>query len=125
MVAVALATLWLNDTADLTDCRSFPFMSKLSATPQTPGEVRLYANGRRRAINRAGAQQQLAVTLPTCDRDLVTWIEAHAGRLLLVRDDRGRKFYGTYYNPTIDEHAYDENADVSISLIEITHSEAV
>lgn len=125
MATVTLTTLWLNDATDLTDYRSFPLMNQLRATPQTPGEVRLYANGRFRSIKRAGAQQQLAATLAACDRDQVDWIEAHAGRLLLVRDDRGRKFYGTYYGPTIDEHPYDDEADVTLTLVEISHSEAV
>lgn len=125
MATVLLETLWLNDAADLTDSMTFPSMKALGASPQTPGEVRLYANGRLRAVNRSGRQQQLAVQLPACSREQVTWIEGHAGRLLLVRDDRSRKFYGTYYNPSIDEHGYDDNADVSLSLVEITHSEAV
>lgn len=125
MATVTLTTLWLNDADDLTDMASFRFLSKLSATPQTPGEVRVYGNGRLRAINRAGGQKQLAATLPACDRDQITWIEDHAGRLLLVRDDRGRRFWGIYYSPTIDEHAYNTDADVSLTLVEVSHDEAV
>jgi len=125
MAIVALATLWLNDASALSDSQSFPYMSKMAAVPQTPGEVRPYANGRYRAINRAGVQSRHNVTLPACSRMQIAWIEAKAGQLLCIRDDRGRKYYGVYYNPTIDEHPYDTNADVTLSLIEVTHSEAV
>jgi hypothetical protein len=125
MASITLKTLWLTNAADLTDSQSFPLLSKLTATPTIGGAIRRYASGRFRAIAQAGDQNQLAATLPTCDPDQVAWIDAMAGQLLMVRDDRGRKFYGQYFTYQADEHAYDGNTDVTLTVAEVSHSEAV
>lgn len=125
MASVELHTLWLNDMADLSDYRSFTYMSKLTVKPVIDGEVRTYAGGRRRAIQRPGRFHELTATLPACTRDQLEWLAEKVGSPVLVRDDRGRKFYGVFFDVDTDEHQYDAEGDASLSITEITHSEAV
>jgi hypothetical protein len=126
MTSVALTTVWLNLASDLTDNQSFPMMSKLSVTPERPGEAREYANGRIRLVRKGAQKTTFNVTLPLCTRDQIEWIEANTGELMLIRDDRGRKVWGTYFKPSIDEVSEDTDAgDVEFTFVEITHSEAL
>lgn len=125
MASVTLRTLWLNDADDLSDSMSFPWMSKLSVQTAKPGEVRLMSNGRLRVVTRAGQTRTFDVDLPNLTRVEVEWLEAHIGRTLLVRDDRGRKIYGAFFTLPDDAHQYDDENDVQLTLQEITRSEAV
>lgn len=125
MAGVTLGTLWLNDAADLSDGIAFPLMSKLTVVTAQPGEVRTMANGRLRMVSRAGRSRTWQADLPNLDRTAVDWLEDHLGELVLVRDDRGRKMFGTYLTLPDDAHRYDAESDVQITLLEVTHSEAV
>ncbi len=125
MASVELDTLWLNDMADLSDYQSFPMMSALTIKPVVVGGVRGYANGRRRAITQPGRFVTASGSLPACTREQMDWLEEHTGRPVLVRDDRGRKFYGIYLEADFDEHAYDDEADAALTIAEISHSEEV
>lgn len=125
MATVSLVTLWLNDAEDLSDVLATDALSTLTLAPQTQGAVRLYANGRTRSITRAGKSQNATIKILNCARADVQWVEDHAGRLLLVRDPLGRKFYGVYYVPTITERPFELTADIALELTEVTHSEAV
>lgn len=125
MAGVTLRTLWLNDADDLSDYRSFNLMAKMSVTTQKPAEVRRMAGGRRRVVTRDGTAREFDVDLPNLTRAQVEWLEDHLGRVLLVRDDRGRKMYGAYFALPDDAHAYDVESDVSLTLVEITRDEAV
>lgn len=125
MASITLRTLWLTSTSDLSDSLSFPMLAKLTVTPAKPGETRRYANGRIRMVTRAGRAQSAAVTLPACDREQVQWLDEHTGQVLLVRSKDGRKFYGAYFDLTLDEHGYEDAADVALTLDEVTVDEAV
>lgn len=125
MATVTLWTLWLNDTLDPSDWMSFPFMSALGSSPQQDVAISRYAGGRARASTTAGVLQQLTATLPACSPEQRVWAESHAGRLLCARDDRGRKFFGVYTNPTVDEHQYNDDCDIGLTINEVSHSEAV
>ena len=141
MASVILTTLWLNSAADLSDFASFPGMTSLKSTPAVQGIVKQYATGRLRAITRAGSQNQVAATLTDCSPDQVEWLTNHSAQLVLVRDDRGRKFYGIYGisntasttttgtlaagSAAYDEHPFDGNTDVTVTFYEVTNSEAV
>lgn len=125
MASVALRTLWLNDAADLTDALSLPGMSSLSVASQAPGAVRRMANGRLRSVSRAGQARTVDATFDACTRAEIAWLDAHVGRIVLIRDDRGRKLFGIYYEVPVDEHQYDDQGDVNLTLTEVTFSEAV
>lgn len=136
MASVTLATLWLNNVLSMSDYMSFPLMSALSDAPAvgdmmasidssviTP--IRLYANGNLRAVNPVGSQRMLTATLPACTPTQMIWLVGHKALTLLVRDDRGRRFWAQYFGYTANEHQYDLNTDVSLVLTELTYSDAV
>lgn len=125
MASITLATLWLNLVSDLSDCQSFDYMTDKASSPQQTVELRKYAAGRTRAIATPGSANQLAVTLAACTGDQVAWLERNAGQLMLVRDDRGRKFFGIYTNPGGSDHQYDGDGDVALTLNEVTYDETV
>lgn len=126
MATVDLRTLWLNLASDPSQAASFPYMSALTWTKEQPGEVRRYANGRLRVVRRAGKPKSADVALPGCDRAQVDWLEEHVGRVVCVRDDRGRKVFGVYLAVAVTELSLPRGrADVSLSLAEVTYSEVV
>lgn len=125
MAGVGMQTLWLNDAADLADVMAFPTMSGLVAGKENRADVRTYAGGRTRLISRAGTPRSAKATLPLLTRAQIDWLDDHAGRLVLIRDAQGRKFYGVYLNPTFTEIGYIDEANTELVLVEVSHSEAV
>lgn len=126
MVVCTLRTLWLTLASDPTQSRSFTYMTGLSSTPTVQVSTRLYAGGNYRQVTMKGRQSGLPVTLTACtaeDRQVIEfdWL----GKLLCVRDDRGRKFYGSYGQPQIAEHPYNGECDITVTFVETTVSEAV
>lgn len=101
-------------------------MSALNVTTNQPGEVRQLASGRARLVLKAGGvKRSIAASLPLLDRTDVEWLEARAGILVCVRDDRGRKIWATFLTVPVDENQGLATADVSLSLAEVSHSEIV
>lgn len=125
MASITLATVWLSVASDYSDYITLTTMSALTSAPQNPGSVRRYAGGRFRAVTQAGTPNQFAVNAHACDRTTIEWFESHTGIVVLVRDDRGRKFYGTYFVPSTTEHAYDVEGDITVTISEVSFSEAV
>jgi hypothetical protein len=123
--SVTLKTVWLNLASDLTQSQSFPQLSALNIATTQPGEVRTYANGRLRLVTRAGLARAISLTLPECDRDQIAWLENNVGKLMLVRDDRGRKIWATYFTMPVDENRYNMDGNITLALNEVTHSDVV
>jgi hypothetical protein len=126
MAVITLKTVWLNLASEMTNYQSFPYMSKLAPSTERAGEDRDYANGRIRLVLKGARKQSFQLTLPNCTRAQINWLEQHTGELMLVRDDRGRKVWGTYFKIMLDENSTDiDLGDVDITFKQITHSEAV
>lgn len=125
MVTVTLTTAWLNLAADPAVYVSLPTLDGLSVEKAQDGEVRALSNGRRRVVRRAGVGRTASLEVRAATRAEVDWLEEHVGDLVCVRDDRGRKFFGVYLVVAADEIRGNDYADVSLSLSEVTHSEAV
>jgi len=125
MASVALSTLWLSDAADLSDFISFPLMSKLTPTEEINGDFREYAGGVQRLMTRPGEVTTVPVTLTCCDRAQVNWLRAHKGRVLLVRDNTGRKVYGAYKALSMDEDGAHDVADVDLTISSLFFDEEV
>lgn len=122
MASVNFCELILNDAAELSDQMAFPTMNAWSVAIDTPGEVRQYANGTTRLISRAGTKRTARARLPLITRDQIAWLEAHARRMVLVRDGQGRAFYAAYLSPSFDETGYNGEAVTEIVLSELTYS---
>jgi hypothetical protein len=43
----------------------------------------------------------------------------------LVRDDRGRRFWGMYFTYEADEHYYDLNTDITLTIYEMTYTDQI
>jgi hypothetical protein len=86
----------------------------------------MLAGGRERLVTTAGSPQSYGWKMSRVDRAQIDWLEDHVGRVLCVRDDRGRKFYGTYLSSPIDEANWSKTRGaVDLSLRSVTHTEAV
>jgi hypothetical protein len=125
MASLTLATVWVSLASDLTQAVVLDTMTGLTSTPQNAGQVRRYASGRTRAVVPAGVPNQFQVSTAASGRATITWLESHTGQMVLVRDDRGRKFYATYFQPATSEHAYNGDGDVTLTFSELTHSEGL
>lgn len=125
MATVTLGTVWLNLAADPSDYISLPTMSSLSVSTSQPGEVRRLANGRLRVVRQAGQARGASVDADGVTEAEVDWLESHVGEVVCIRDDRGRKFFGVYLGVDVEEIRASVYANVSLSLTNVTHSEAV
>ena len=136
MASVTLTTLWLNVASDLSDYMSFPQMNALTDAPMVPwsgstsstsGQVRLYADGTLRAVVQPGYQKSVTVTLYGCTPAQVAWLDLqNQGNVtLLARDDVGRRFYCSFYTYSAVRHPYDANADVTLTLLQMSGTDQV
>lgn len=125
MTAINLTTVWLNSVTDPSDLMSFPNMSELRVATAIDGSVKVLPAGRARLYRHDGQQRTTSLTLPGCEPEQRAWLEDHVGALVCVRDDRGRKVFGAYFTVGADEMRVGQLADVSVTLVEVTHSEAV
>lgn len=83
------------------------------------------ANGRLRSVTRTGRTRSAQVDVENATRAELGWLEEHVGQLVCVRDDRGRKMFAVYYDVPVEEMLGQPGyGGVSLSLTEVTHSEA-
>lgn len=136
MASVSFQTVVLNLASDLSQVLALKFVTQINPAPQTPGEDRMYGNGRYRSVSTGAPQKQQAIAAAAVEpADLATLLSwcgvnvygqpADAPQLLCYRDDSGEKFYGTIRSPQVTRHQYDPNADVSFTITETTYDESV
>lgn len=125
MAAVDFCALILNDAGNLSDAVYLPTLSGLIIGVDTPGEVRRYANGHTRLVTRAGRARKARARLPLLGRSEIAWIEEHAGRMVLIRDGQGHKFYGAYFSPEFDEVGFIPEAGTELTFSELSFDEAM
>jgi hypothetical protein len=125
VTAVTLTTVVLNDAEDPSDLLVLSRLTKLSRNPIRGGRVQRVAGGRFRAIVQAGVQETWTLTASKVSLTDQAWIEAHAGRVLCVRDDAGRKAFGVYLEVPSDDRPYPRTADLSLEIRGVTWIEAL
>lgn len=124
MASVDLDRAWIHRTDDLSVYVS-AFSADWDDVEQIPGEVRRYAGGRLRIVSRPGKQQVLSVTLRYVPLVSIETLRSWAGSLLLVRDKRGRKLYGTFFSTEVSDLKGVAYADVTLEFSQVTYAEAV
>lgn len=125
MASVALYELWVHAGDDLADyVTSDGFLAESSST-SSRAEIRTYAGGVERLVTRPGTPRTLDVSMPQVARDVIAWLEDHAGQVVMVRDPRGRLVWGMYSRVAVSEEAGPVLPDVSFTLRSVTYSEAV
>jgi len=123
MAILLLTKLWVNrlDTGEGVSAYS----TDRGRGHSNDGEVRVYAGGRRRAIISAGESGVFKfkmVDVPTVDMEtLREW----KGAVVEVRDHRGQRFVGTYFQVDIGEDKISTLYTVSIDLQTLSFEEGV
>lgn len=123
MASVVLDRVWVHLASDLNSHVTF-FSADWSDNRSARGEVRTYANGRRRVIRRAGTSRQIGFTAKVLTRVQVDTLVSWAGRVVLVRDTKGRKVYCTFFTVDVGDFV-DGSHEVTVAATEVTFSEAV
>ncbi len=124
MAAIRLDRAHLNAVADLNDGVSFATSGRSFDVAQA-GEVRVYAGGRKRVVTRPLKTRTFGLTAVRVPGATLSWLNDHAGQLLLFRDHRGRRYFVTYFGLGIEDVKIAPLFNVTLQLQEITHQEAV
>lgn len=124
MASVALDRVVLSLASDPSQAVA-AFSSDRSEQLAVPGEVRRMANGRLRTVKRKGTVTSLGATLRNLTPAQVKTLKGWAGETVLFRDVWGRKLYCVYFTPTTKDYTDRSGQDVTLSLSEVTFSEAV
>ncbi|QDC24799.1 hypothetical protein FE374_09395 [Georgenia yuyongxinii] len=118
--------LMFNVVADPSDRLGVDTIDGFSRLEEAPGRFVRGAGGRVRVMRRAGANRSWSLGLPALTQEQTRWLEDRVGVLLCVRDNRGHKMFGTYMGTQVDEiPSTDKIADVSLTVTEVSWSEAV
>lgn len=126
MASVALETVLLALASDLSAPLALDVSSLDEQESSTAGEVRTYANGRRRSVSRAGTVRSIAVAFDlVAARSTLTTLRSWRGRVVLFRDPYGRKMYGTFFAVDAKERIPVDVMECSLTLTEVSFSEAV
>lgn len=125
MASIQLDGVWVHDFSDFSDYVVLLYASGLQRQRSTDTDVQKLAGGRLRAVRRAGTKDTWDLSAAALDRDQVAWLEARAGQTVMVRESRGNILFAVFPDVTVDEHDYDAEADVSVTLQEVTASAAV
>lgn len=87
------------------------------------GDVQKFAGGRFRSISvegLAGAQTFMLRDVPYSD---ILTLESWIGQTVLIRDNRGRRMFGTYFEVSYTDGPNENYYDVTLNLKEITYNE--
>jgi hypothetical protein len=98
MSMLLLTKTWINrmDTGEAIAAQSDPDSGQTSWANE--GEVRLYASGRRRSVTVEGEGGTVPFTLLEVTLAQVELLRTWKGVNVLVRDHRGRRWFGVFFN---------------------------
>jgi len=102
MAEVSLQVVWLHAAADLADVLEVDMVS-CTETVGSAVQVRAYAGGRRRLIVSPGSVESLRFATPELDRATWDGLRRRVGVLQMLRDPRGRKWWGVIASVDGDE----------------------
>jgi hypothetical protein len=126
MASITFSGVWLNAGDDLSNSLYLDTAVSVSGDKARRGETRTYAGGRIRLITRPGTAASVDVTSDYTTRTSRDWLESVVGELILYRDGRGRKLWGTILAVHATEvRGAAELVNLSFTVNEITHSEEV
>lgn len=129
MAVIYFDAFLIAPATDLLDIKAFPYAGGFTRSTVQETTTRRLAGGRVRAIRRQGTTRRWTLTLPAVTRDQAEWLEQHTGTLMLFREPAtaphaGRKLYGVYAEVAATEHTYDAESEVSLTIDEVTYTEA-
>lgn len=122
MTTTNLRNLWIHNAANYSDNIEFEYYRPVREDLDTEGDVRRYAGGRKRSIRRAGKLRTLTVDLRFVTRAQLESLRKLQGKLIMLRDNKGRVVFGVYHDINIDDRRTDKDAGVTLNIQEVTHS---
>jgi len=90
-----------------------------------PGEVKTFANGRRRSVTVAGQVRVIPFSFVALDLTTKLKLESWAGQTVQVRDLRGQKWFGSFYSVSTSEFLRHDLYACTFSLESTTVVEGV
>lgn len=90
---------------------------------ETEGSVQPFAGGRFRSIAMEGLAGRQVFMLRDVSEDDIETLKGWIGETVLVRDNRGRRMFGTYYKVGYNDRMEVDYHDVTIELYEVTYQE--
>lgn len=124
MAILLLNRLWLN-RLDTGEAISGPSGRDRATGYSIDGSVRTYASGRRRAISIPGLKGEVSRSMVDIDyatkEKLITWL----GLTVLMRDHRGNRWFGTFFDVEISEYMPVDMYSLTITLNTTTVVEGV
>jgi hypothetical protein len=123
VASITLQGVWLTLASDQTQSLHLQFATQINPQPQTPGDVRMYGNGRYVGLSAGATQQQYAIAAEAVPAEDVATLRSWDGVLLCYRDDRAAKTWGLFRSPQVTWHPYNTDADVSFTFVEVTYSD--
>ncbi len=122
MAMLILDKLWINliDTGQGLAMFSTPG-KQLSRSMK--GEVRQYAGGRQRSIVSKGIKGSFSFNLEDVTQTQLDKLESWLGQTVVVRDTRGRRFFGVLFDYTVTDRHNPTYYSVSLTLNEVTYTE--
>lgn len=127
MAEVTLTDLWLHQATDLSTYIQLPLNKLAAMESEVAGTVRRYAGGRLRFIRKPGDKDSINVSLVMVPLATVETMNQWAGELLMYRDPKGRKIFGTYRGLSVSEQAgpVEYVRGVSFRFEEVSETEEV
>lgn len=125
MAVLPLSKVWINrwDSGEAVSAQSIPGRGR---SHTMDGGVRTYAGGRQRAYATAGERGQFDVTLVGVSQTTVDTLRTWKGQTVQVRDHRGQRFVGVFFEVSVVERRDDVAAyNVALSLRTVTVVEGV
>lgn len=124
MAIVVLTRLWVNlvSTGEAVSAEHKPYAPR---TASVDGQVERYAGGRLRGTYQLGTAYTLPFTLLRCDLAIVEKLESWIGQVVQVRDWRGQRFYGQYWQVATSPRRPFDMYEPTIQLETISRDEGV
>lgn len=89
----------------------------------TDGDVQRFAGGRFRSISSEGVAGEQTFMLRDVSEDDLATLQSWEGQTVLVRDNRGRRMFGTFYTVGYADGPDPAYYDVTLNVKEVTYNE--
>jgi hypothetical protein len=121
MAKLELRQVWINLLS--TGAAVHAYSSDRGRGTSVDGEVRKFAGGRLRGISSEGQRGQFTFKLRDVTNDDIETLKSWYGRPVIVRDHRGRRYFGLYFSVDENERKAIDLWDVTLTVQEITYVE--
>lgn len=94
-----------------------------SRQAETEGSVQRLAGGRFRSVSTVGVRRTQTFMLRDVSASQLETLEQWVSQTVIVRDNRGRKMYGVYYQVGYADGMNPSYYDVQLDVTEVTYQE--